>query len=103
MTGEASAVSIGGLEVVKAQGEEPVFKAGDAVRISVRFPIGHFRVPTLHSWQAWLDRVSHRNSEGLWRYIADLSTADEERTPMPRGSPTSIVERTVIVKSWSES
>lgn len=44
MTGEESAVSIGRLEVVKAQGEEPVFKAGDAVRISVRFPIGHFRV-----------------------------------------------------------
>jgi nitrile hydratase subunit beta len=46
MTGEESAISIGRLGVVKAQGEEPVFKAGDAVRISVRFPIGHFRVPT---------------------------------------------------------
>ena len=46
MTGDENAASMGRLEVVKAQGEEPVFKAGDAVRISVRFPIGHFRVPT---------------------------------------------------------
>ena len=46
MTGEESAVSIGRREMVKAQGEEPVFKARDAVRVSVRFPIGHFRVPT---------------------------------------------------------
>ena len=45
MTGEESAVSIGRLEVVKAQGEEPLFRAGDGVRISVRFPIGHFRLP----------------------------------------------------------
>jgi|SRR5258708_1276233 nitrile hydratase len=31
--------------VVKAEGEEPLFKAGDVVKISVRFPIGHFRTP----------------------------------------------------------
>ncbi|MEP7037685.1 MAG: SH3-like domain-containing protein [Acidobacteriota bacterium] len=31
--------------IVKATGEEPIFKAGDEVRISMRFPIGHFRVP----------------------------------------------------------
>ncbi len=31
--------------IVKAIGEEPIFKAGDRVRISMRFPIGHFRVP----------------------------------------------------------
>lgn len=31
--------------IVKAEGEEPLFKAGDDVKISKRFPIGHFRVP----------------------------------------------------------
>ena len=31
--------------IVKAKGEEPIFKAGESVRISMRFPIGHFRVP----------------------------------------------------------
>jgi hypothetical protein len=32
--------------VVKAEDAEPLFKAGDSVKISVRFPIGHYRVPT---------------------------------------------------------
>jgi hypothetical protein len=31
--------------IVKALGEEPAFKAGDHVRISVRYPVGHYRVP----------------------------------------------------------
>jgi len=31
--------------VRKAEGEEPIFKAGDQIRISVRYPIGHARVP----------------------------------------------------------
>jgi nitrile hydratase subunit beta len=30
---------------VLAAGEQPVFSAGDSVRISVRYPIGHYRVP----------------------------------------------------------
>jgi nitrile hydratase subunit beta len=31
--------------IVKATGEEAIFQVGDAVRISVRYPIGHYRVP----------------------------------------------------------
>ncbi|HUO16114.1 MAG TPA: SH3-like domain-containing protein [Verrucomicrobiae bacterium] len=31
--------------VVAADGELPLFKAGDEVSVSVRYPIGHFRVP----------------------------------------------------------
>lgn len=31
---------------VKAEGAEPLFRAGDAVKISVRFPGGHYPVPT---------------------------------------------------------
>jgi hypothetical protein len=31
--------------IVKAEGEEPLFRAHDDVRIAVRFPLGHFRVP----------------------------------------------------------
>jgi nitrile hydratase len=34
------------VHVVKALGEEPSFKVGDRVRISARYPIGHYRVPT---------------------------------------------------------
>ena len=35
-----------GAQIVKAMGEEPAFKVGDTVRISVRYPVGHYRVPT---------------------------------------------------------
>jgi len=31
--------------IVHAEDEEPLFKAGDFVKIAVRFPIGHYRVP----------------------------------------------------------
>ena len=58
MTGEANEVSTTRVEVVKAQGEEPVFKAGDAVTISVRFPIGHFRVPNyIRGKRGWIESV----------------------------------------------
>jgi len=32
--------------LVKAEGADPLFQAGDIVKISMRFPIGHYRVPT---------------------------------------------------------
>ena len=31
--------------IVKAEGEEPLFKVGDEIKIAKRSPIGHFRVP----------------------------------------------------------
>jgi len=31
--------------IIKADGEEPAFRAGERVAISVRFPVGHYRVP----------------------------------------------------------
>lgn len=31
--------------VVKAEGAEPLFKTGDEIKISMRFPVGHFRTP----------------------------------------------------------
>jgi nitrile hydratase len=31
--------------IVKALGEAPIFAAGDRVKVSVRFPVGHYRVP----------------------------------------------------------
>jgi hypothetical protein len=41
----SSAIATSAAPIVKALGEEPAFKAGDKVRISVRFPVGHYRVP----------------------------------------------------------
>ena len=32
-------------DIVTAEGEEPLFKPGDTVKIAKRFPIGHFRAP----------------------------------------------------------
>ena len=32
-------------QIVLAEGEAPIFAVGDRVRIAVRFPIGHYRVP----------------------------------------------------------
>ncbi len=31
--------------IVHEDGQEPLFKAGDHVQISIRYPIGHYRVP----------------------------------------------------------
>jgi nitrile hydratase len=31
--------------VVKATGEEPAFKVGEAIKVQMRAPIGHYRVP----------------------------------------------------------
>jgi len=31
--------------IVKAAGEAPAFQVGDAVRVSLRYPVGHYRVP----------------------------------------------------------
>lgn len=31
--------------IVKAEGEAPIFKVGEHVRVSLRYPIGHYRVP----------------------------------------------------------
>ena len=31
--------------IVKATDEEPIFQVGDAIRVSVRYPVGHYRVP----------------------------------------------------------
>jgi nitrile hydratase len=33
------------MPIVAAEGETPIFSIGDEVRVGVRFPIGHFRVP----------------------------------------------------------
>jgi len=56
MTGEENAVSIGPLK--NALGEEPAFRTGERVRLSVRFPIGHFRVPNyIRGKRGWIESV----------------------------------------------
>ena len=46
------------LELVSALGEEPLFQPGDAVRVSTRSPIGHYRVPAyLRGKQGLVERI----------------------------------------------
>ena len=33
------------LHTVKSFGEQPIYKAGDPIKISVRYPVAHYRVP----------------------------------------------------------
>jgi nitrile hydratase len=48
------------LMVIPAEGEEPMFAAGDNVVISHRFPIGHFRVPNyIRGKKATVEAVIH--------------------------------------------
>jgi nitrile hydratase subunit beta len=32
-------------KIVPATDEAPIFQVGDAIRVSVRYPVGHYRVP----------------------------------------------------------
>jgi nitrile hydratase subunit beta len=44
--------------IVEADGKAPAFAAGERVRISVRFPIGHYRVPHyVRGKQALIEKV----------------------------------------------
>lgn len=44
--------------IVRARGEEPVFRAGESVRILARSPVGHYRVPTyLRGKRGTVERV----------------------------------------------
>ena len=45
MSGKSPIKSVPLGHIVKAMGEEPIFEVGDSIRISVRYPVGHYRVP----------------------------------------------------------
>jgi nitrile hydratase subunit beta len=42
---KTSSTAAPSVHTVKAFGEQPGFKPGDPIRISVRYPVGHYRVP----------------------------------------------------------
>ncbi|MGO8697665.1 MAG: SH3-like domain-containing protein [Limisphaerales bacterium] len=45
MTSTSSTITNPTTRIVKALGEEPAFKVGEQIRISLRYPVGHYRVP----------------------------------------------------------
>jgi hypothetical protein len=44
MTDHVKAIAASGSNIVKAEGEEPIFQPGDQVRIATRFPTGVLRI-----------------------------------------------------------
>lgn len=113
MTGKESAGSIGRLEVMKAPGEEPVFNAVDAVRISVRFPIGHFRVPTyIRSKRGWIESAieppainneeeGHVRNAGNKRHYYRVAIPLKELWPHYGGSDNDSL-RIEVFETWLE-
>jgi nitrile hydratase subunit beta len=63
------------IHVVKPFGEQPIFKSGDAVRISLRYPIGHYRVPRYI-----------RSKRGVIESVIDLALVNNEEEGFGRNA-----------------
>ena len=100
-------------KIVEALGEEPAFAPGDLVRISARYPVGHYRVPTyVRGKSAVVEAVIHpamldnedegfgRNS-GLKGYYYRIAMPLTELWPGYRGSPRDGL-RIEVFETWLE-
>ena len=99
--------------IVHADGEEPLFKAGDDVRISMRFPIGHYRVPNYirgkHGRvEAVIEPRAVNNEEegfgrnaGLKRHYYRIAVPLTELWPKYGGSPNDGL-RIEVFETWLE-
>src|SRR5258705_13959375 len=76
-------------DIVKAIGEEPIFKAGERVRISVRYPVGHIASRVISAANAaqsrrlssqWLLTTSQKGSVEMLVRKA-IITASQFRSP----------------------
>ena len=100
-------------QVVKAMGEEPAFKAGDSIRISVRYPVGHYRVPRYvrgkrGSIEAIIEPAAINNEEegfgrnaGLKGYYYRVAIPLTELWPGYAGSPRDGL-RIEVFETWLE-
>jgi nitrile hydratase len=53
--------------IVLATGEAPLFRAGEAVRVMTRSPVGHYRVPTyLRMVESVIGPAAIDNEEGAY-------------------------------------
>jgi hypothetical protein len=99
--------------IVKAEGEEPLFKAGDDVKIAMRFPIGHFRVPNYIRGkrgrvEAVIEpRAINNEDEGFGRNAGEkrhyyrIAIPLTELWPKYAGSPTDGL-RIEVFETWLE-
>jgi hypothetical protein len=63
------------IQIVKALGQQPAFKAGDRVRISVRYPVGHYRVP-----------IYMRGKQGIIEKILEPAAVNNEEEGFGRNA-----------------
>jgi len=99
--------------VVKALGEVPAFAPGDTVRVSVRYPVGHYRVPTyLRGKNATVEAVIHpamvdNEEEGFGRnagikgFYYRIGIPLTELWPGYKGSPRDTL-RIEVFETWLE-
>jgi nitrile hydratase len=80
-------------QIVQAEDEQPVFAPGDRVRVSLRFPIGHYRVPQyVRGKTAIIERVIepravNNEEEGFGRNAG--SSASKRGNQPPHAADTS--------------
>jgi len=63
------------LQLVKALGEEAIFEAGDRVRVSTRYPVGHYRVP-----------IYIRGKEGVIELVIEPTAVNNEEEGFGRNA-----------------
>jgi nitrile hydratase len=100
-------------DIVTFTGEDPLFQAGDHVRISVRYPVGHYRVPRyvrgkIAMVEAVIRPRAVSNEEegfglnaGLKRYYYRVSIPLSDLWPGYLGSPYDNL-RIEVFESWLE-
>lgn len=99
--------------IVTFTGEDPLFQPGDRVRISVRFPVGHYRVPCyIRGKGAKVEAVIRpravsneeegfgRNA-GLKRYYYRVAIPLSDLWPGYAGSPNDNL-RIEVFETWLE-
>ncbi len=99
--------------IVTFTGEDPLFQPGDRVRISVRFPVGHYRVPRyIRGKGAKVEAVIRpravsneeegfgRNA-GLKRYYYRVAIPLSDLWPGYTGSPNDNL-RIEVFETWLE-
>jgi nitrile hydratase len=101
------------LHTVKPFGDQPVWKPGDRIRISVRYPIGHYRVPRYirgkrGAVEMVLDRALVNNEEegfgrnaGQLGYYYRVAIPLTELWPGYAGSPADNL-RIEVFETWLE-
>jgi nitrile hydratase subunit beta len=99
--------------IVKALGEQPIFKAGDEIRVADRAPIGHYRVPRyLRKKLGRVEKVieptrvdneeeGYGRNAGSRRYYYRIAFLMKELWPDYAGSPKDGL-RIEVFESWLE-